>query len=356
MQSITTPPSQIPIFSFSTLEFQKHERFDAWVQGNHCECRLRDDDAVSFDADSSGAAIGPFILSRRRWLNPSRTAPYILRRSERLVRTDGQDFYWFSLIVNGRTHFRSSHSHVTQTAHTLRIADAAQVHECEIETGDMISLAVPRDSLPKRTALLHGRLISSGIGSLFSDHLLSVFKRLPYLTEDDMPNLVQSTLQLMTAAVSPTEDVVRAANNPIRDTLFARVQRYLDAHLLDSDLTPERICREVGLSRAMLYQLFEGSGGVVRQIQRKRLHRSYLFLANPSRPRTSVAEIAWRHGFSSDKHFHRLFKAEFGHTPGETMLRLPELDKVLHGNAPGAQSNGLDRPSGWTLPFGIFKS
>lgn len=31
------------------------------------------------------------------------------------------------------------------------------------------------------------------------------------------------------------------------------------------------------------------------------------------------ADIAWRHGFTDEKYFYRIFKAEFGHTPRETV-------------------------------------
>ncbi|MGY5778515.1 helix-turn-helix transcriptional regulator [Rhizobium sp. LEGMi135b] len=122
--------------------------------------------------------------------------------------------------------------------------------------------------------------------------------------------------------------------------------------MLDVDLTPDRICREVGLSRAKLYQLFEGSGGVMRQIQRRRLHRAYQMLANPNRPQPHIAEIAWRHGFSNEKYFYRLFKTEFGHTPRETLENM-RVGSMLKQVAPYRHQEHVPWPSGWTLPFGV---
>jgi AraC-like DNA-binding protein len=77
-------------------------------------------------------------------------------------------------------------------------------------------------------------------------------------------------------------------------------------------------------------------------------------LANPNRARARIAEIAWRHGFSNEKHFYRLFKTEFGHTPNETVA-------TASGEGPRASTTDRDRgteeiarPFDWTLPFGMF--
>jgi len=75
------------IFTFSTLDFPEKDRFHAWVKDNHCDCRLQDDDSFAFNAAATGAALGPLILSGRRWLNQDRAAAYEVRRTERLIRT-----------------------------------------------------------------------------------------------------------------------------------------------------------------------------------------------------------------------------------------------------------------------------
>ncbi len=339
----------IPVFKFSTLDFPESERFRAWMEGNHCDCRLRSDASVTFDAESSGAALGPLFLSGRRWLNRKGSATYEIRRSERLIRTDGQDYFWICLTVDGSASFRSACSHGSRSAGHLYVADAAQLHEVEVVLGRAISLAVPRDFLPSHVANLHCHSLAGGIGRLLGDHLMSLFRNLSTLREQDVPHVVQSTLQLITAAVSPTDDTVREASSPIRNALRVRVQHYIDTHLLDRDLAPDRICRDIGLSRAKLYQLFEGGGGIMRQIQRKRLQRVYQVLADLSRPRAGIAEIAWRHGFSNEKYFYQLFKAEFGHTPTETLeraIRSPD-------RSTDERSKRAAPPVEWTLPWGV---
>ncbi|WFU06673.1 AraC family transcriptional regulator (plasmid) [Rhizobium sp. CB3171] len=340
------------MFNFSTLDFPERDRFHAWVCDNPCDCILRSDASIAFDAEATGAALGPLILSGRRWLNHTRFSIHETNRAERRIRTDGHDFFRFILMVSGRYLCRWSTAQPVKAAGDLFVLDAAQVNEGLVEAGDVISLVVPRDLLPSQTALLHGQTLAGGVGRLLGDHLLSLLRNLASLTEHEIPYVVQSTLQLLTAAVSPTPDALVEACSPIRHGLRERVLRYIDMHLLDVDLTPDRICRDAGLSRAKLYQLFEGSGGIMRQIQRRRLRRAYQVLADPSRPHPHIAEIAWRHGFSNEKYFYRLFKTEFGHTPGETLENM-RAGSVLKQAAPPHHQEYLNRPSGWTLPFGV---
>ena len=338
----------VSVSRFSTLRIPERERFELWVAGSHCDCRLRDKDSISFSGEASGAALGSLILSERKWSDPKRSASYEVRRAARRIRTDGHDFYRFTIF------FQAADLEGAKQAGELILLDAAQPLEGVVEPGQSISLALPRDSLPRHTEHWHGRAFSSGIGWLLNDHLRSLSRNLPVLREHDVPYVVESTLQLLTAAVMPTPDTVRQASAPIRDALVNRVLRYIDMNLLEADLTPDRICRDIGLSRAKLYQLFEGSGGVMRQIQRKRLQRVYRLLANPNRARARIAEIAWRHGFSNEKYFYRLFKAEFGHTPNETVA-------TASGGRPRASTADRDRGTAeighsfdWTLPFGMF--
>jgi AraC-like DNA-binding protein len=338
----------VSVSRFSTRKIPERERFDLWVAGSHCDCRLRDKDSMSFSGEASGAALGSLILSERKWSDPQRSASYEVRRTARRIRTDGHDFYRFTIFS------QAADLEGAKQPGELILLDAAQPLEGVVEPGQSISLALPRDALPRHAERWHGRALSSGIGRLLNDHLRSLSRNLPVLRERDVPYVVESTLQLLTAAVMPTADTVRQASAPIRDALVNRVLRYIDMNLLEADLTPDRICRDIGLSRAKLYQLFEGSGGVMRQIQRKRLQRVYRLLANPNRARARIAEIAWRHGFSNEKYFYRLFKAEFGHTPNETVA-------TTSGGRPRALTTDRDRgpaeigrPFDWTLPFGMF--
>jgi AraC-like DNA-binding protein len=340
----------IPIFKASTVALPVKDRFGAWMDGNPAESRLRSDDSVQFEAEVSGAALGPLILSGRRY--PEQHTIFDLRQTQRSIRADGRDFFRFHLYQGGKVQLRTADIEGTWALEEIYFLDAAQPFDSVIEAGDNITLVVPREFLPQQTAKLHGRALSGSMGKLSADYLRAFYRNLPNLRKSDIPYVVQATLQLLTAAISPTVEMLRQASGPIGDALRDRVMRHIEAHLLDADLIPDRICKDVGLSRAKLYQLFEGSGGIMRQIQRMRLRRAYQMLADPTRPRVRIAEIAWANGFSNEKYFDRLFKAQFGHTPSETLEALRGSGFIGAKSGSKYRFKSADHPSGWIFPYG----
>lgn len=161
------------------------------------------------------------------------------------------------LLLGGRLLCRSTSPQSIWNAGDLVMLDVAKINDYMVEAGDVISLVVPRHLLPGHTSLLHGCTLTNGAGRLFTDHLLSLFRNLPNLREQEVPNVDQSTLLLLAAAVSPATEVLTVASGLIYNALRERGQRYIDAHLLEAELSPDRICRAIGLSRAKLFQLFE---------------------------------------------------------------------------------------------------
>lgn len=342
----------VPVFKFRTIDYPERDRFHVWVKDMLCDCRLEDDGGHgAFDAEASGAALGPLILSGRHWR--SRTPAYRVHRTTRRIRLDGQDSIRFTLLLGGRMASHTGGPELVKGAGDVFVYDVAQINDCRVEAGDVISLVVPRYLLPSHAAQAHGQTLTSGVGRLLGDHMLSLFRNLPNLRTHEIPSIVQSMLLLLAAAVAPTAQALHDARGPIDGALAERVRRYIDVHLLEPDLDPDRICRDIGVSRARLYQLFKEDGGVMRQITRRRLRHAYHVLGDPQRRHQRIAEIAWAHGFPDEKYFHRLFKAEFGHTPKET-LECAAAPILLPCDAAGDRWGDGGRLAGWTLPFGVL--
>lgn len=349
-------PDAVPVFRFSTTDYPVRDRFHLWVKDNLCDCVFEDDGHGAFDAEATGAALGPLVISGRRWPGRIRPLTYSVHRNARRIRLDGQDSFRFTLLLGGQVTRRDMGPDAIKRPGDLFFYDVAQLNDCIVEAGDVISVVVPRYLLPGHAALLHDRKLNAAIGRLLADQMLSLFRNLSTLRQQDVPHVVQSMLLLMAAAVSPTAETIREAGSSIGAALLERIHHYIDAHLLESDLTPDRICREVGLSRARLYQMFESEGGIMRQIRRRRLRHAYQVLSDPRRRHVRIAEVAWTHGFSDEKYFYRLFKAEFGHTPKETMEHRAGPVFMPDDRAVKGPSNAGNSLSGWTLPFGVLNN
>ncbi|MGZ0716756.1 helix-turn-helix domain-containing protein [Pseudomonas palleroniana] len=103
--------------------------------------------------------------------------------------------------------------------------------------------------------------------------------------------------------------------------LLAAKQHILE-HLDDPSLSCEQVAAAAGISSRHLARLFAQDGGAPsRYLQEKRLERARQLLASPHGSRLDIAEIAYRHGFSSQAHFARAFKGRFGMTPSEARVR-----------------------------------
>lgn len=85
----------LPIFKFRTADYPEGDRFHVWVKDNLCDCRFDDDGYGPFNAEATGAALGPLVMACRHW--PARSRPLT---------------YWFTEPPGafgsmGRTHFAS---------------------------------------------------------------------------------------------------------------------------------------------------------------------------------------------------------------------------------------------------------
>lgn len=101
---------------------------------------------------------------------------------------------------------------------------------------------------------------------------------------------------------------------------------YVTRHLADPDLTADRVAAALFLSRRRLYQLFDDGDGISGRIRRLRIERAKDLLADPTRARAGIGEVARECGFVNSAHFSRTFRKIVGTTPGEYRSG-PEIDR-----------------------------
>jgi AraC family transcriptional regulator len=93
-----------------------------------------------------------------------------------------------------------------------------------------------------------------------------------------------------------------------------RVLELIDAKL-DARLTTTALAREAGLSPAHFARAFREATGCAphRYLVARRLQRARLLLGEPG---ATISDVALRTGFADQPHLTRLFRREFGVTPG----------------------------------------
>lgn len=164
-------------------------------------------------------------------------------------------------------------------------------------------------------------ILSGNLTDLLFNYITQVEARLPILTAVDLPRIVHTIRNMIINGVGPLSEAEPNASVNVNLGKMERIHHYIHHHLYDPQLTPDRICREVGISRTSLYQLFEAKSGVFNYIRKQRLQAAYEALSDPKN-KQRVLDIAQKAGFEVAANFTRAFISEFGLTPSEVRRKL----------------------------------
>ncbi len=115
----------------------------------------------------------------------------------------------------------------------------------------------------------------------------------------------------------------------------ALIEEHIRRNLGPGPLDIDRVCRDLGMSRATLYRTL--GGGIERFVKSERLNKCFTELARGKREVGAVRRVAERWGFYDPGHFRRSFRASFGISPSDC-LDGPRSQDGRHA------SNAVDHP------------
>lgn len=131
--------------------------------------------------------------------------------------------------------------------------------------------------------------------------------------------VIDLVVTVLSAQLGPAE------RRPARSGYLAQAQSYLQDHLAETDLTPDRVAQAVGISARYLHLIFHDAGTTVtRTLAELRLARSRQLLSSRHHDALPVTEIATTVGFRDLSHFSRSFKAAYGLSPRAYRASLKE--------------------------------
>ena len=309
--------SRIPASFFRTQNLPRAERFAAWHEsvgvflGSSLDSRT---DAEQFSGDVESYLLDDIVLSR-----PRAGGQKFDRASGRIAR-DGIDHYMIQLFVRGGTEV-SFGRRTVQGERRIIGFDLGEVLDSFNSDFDIICAVVPRARLAP--LLAHPDSVQAvmpsaeGGGRLLAEFIPQLFDALP----DLIPNQTGSAARALTELIATAFNGVTFAANDVPEiatrALELKAKTLIKSRLGRIALDADDIAAEMGLSRSVLYRLFQETGGVAHYIREQRLRRSFADLVGGRGRDEQIAEIGWRWGFSDAAHFSRLFKARFGCTPSD---------------------------------------
>lgn len=289
--------------------------------------------AGAFDAEVEAFMIGDLLVGRCR-----ASAQKFDRRALRIA-SDGIDHYMFQVFRAGGVDMQVGSRRLTAGSGLVVGFDLAEILDSWNEGFDALTVMVPRARLAPLLDLpdsIHGAQVpATGLGYLLAENIAMVFREAPTLTMAEAQSLAGVLLQLIASAFNSRADDTTTVRRSLEFNQARRIRTYILEHLKDPELGPETVAAACGVSRATLFRLFQGQGGVRGFIMEQRLRASLRTLVDPSTRASPVSQIAYRFGFASPSHFTRVFRERFGVTPTEAREAAGSVRRWQpHGAAP----------------------
>lgn len=156
---------------------------------------------------------------------------------------------------------------------------------------------------------------SDGLGRLFFDFLNLSLPHIARNAEQFLPRIGPRLLDTLVMALENDARVMTSSHSAVKEAHLARIHAYIDLHLSNCELSLEKIATTCGISLRYLNQLFKDTGSTGSQcIRDRRLRLARDLLLEPSHA-LSIANIAYRAGFSDQAQFSKAFRDKFGCSP-----------------------------------------
>ncbi|GAC1043337.1 helix-turn-helix domain-containing protein [Rhizobium sp. No.120] len=345
------PPALQPL-KFSTRGMEPGDQFAAWQTyvAPLADVRLPDNvsPTAGFPADHIAWNLGGMLIVQQD------APPHSYMRSQAKVKANHIDHWHISVLSSGRTWTEVDGHVLDGEPGKVELRSLGRPFRGRSTEAKGLSLFLPRALLfdvPTPVEIENNIALSGVFTNMLIEFLDSVEDNLTRLAATDLPHVVQTVRNMIVAAVSTSAAQSTGTEQHSALALTERVRRFVEANLISGDLTAERICRELGVSRTRLYQIFEQYGGVHHYIQRRRLLSAHAALSDPAN-REQIVDIAFAVGFSSAAHFSRAFGKEFGYSPREARnLTIPRYIGQIVSPAPSDNGHSFEE---WLKTLGYY--
>lgn len=231
--------------------------------------------------------------------------------------TDNEQLISISFLKHGRQKYLVQDQLKQQTSEAVHISrHGDQKLRCCPTDSEILILYVPSvrlGVLPDEPFRSRTFPVNRPVGSIMRSKLLALRDSLDGSSATESISLSERILSFLEVAIHNSVDLESMNTNEIRR---AAINKYIDEHIKDHSLSPNRLCNEFGMSRPTLYRLFEEADGVMAYIAKRRT-KCILDKLSRSKPKWGlVRTVAEEFGYNDMTVFNRTFRRHTGVTPG----------------------------------------
>ncbi|QGZ57255.1 helix-turn-helix domain-containing protein [Paraburkholderia acidiphila] len=245
----------------------------------------------------------------------------VLERSQARISTDRVRGFVFHVFLEGAVEnvvTRASQRDSMPSPASVLALDLNQPIRMQRQACRVITFFVPGELVQKvfpDPEAIHGRMLhaSMPLVPLIIEHVATLSGRVASLSAGQADDAIRAAAELLVAAFGRQAGLNGDTRAAARAAMFAQVRRYIQAHLTESDLSPESVLNALELPRPTLYRLFQHEGGLGAYIRNLRLRRAADELVRYSH--VTVIEIAYGLGFKSASDFTRAFRRAYDMAP-----------------------------------------
>ena len=271
----------------------------------------------AFDGELTSWQLGPVSLSRLT------SDALMYRRLPRHLSVQGPEEFLVTVPAKAELRFAQGGKEVRANPGVFFLERSHEPYEfSHAEAADLWVMKVTAEMLggrvraPDRFCSLEFDA-TNGANGLFVDMLHLVPGRYDAMTEETRATVGRQLVDLLALALQSDERVLTSGLSSVRAGHLARIEAFVNRHLDDPALGPEKVAAGCGISVGYLHELLRETNTTLGQwIRARRLQAAQEDLANPACTR-SIGEIAYARGFADQAQFSRAFRARFGVTPKE---------------------------------------
>ena len=329
---------------FTTSDLNTTDKLEFWRDVVHERIIPLDFDVVTempFEASLHWTQIGRILLS------DIKATPHIACRTTTSISRSGSDALIFNFLHSGQCEAEQD-CHQTQLNTTKSstgmawFCNAARPYNLRFsQSFHLTTVRIPKNLITRNisgTDLLVAQNLStaSQLYPLVQSYILQLVNTPPALDDTVAEKIATNLADLIAALISERLTSADASLSDSKIASLLRIRAYVEAHLHEPDLNPDKVAAAVRMSSRYINQLLQAEEtSLSRFIWQRRLQRVSRLLRDPANQGNHISSYAFACGFNDMTHFSKAFRRQFNMSPSEYrqfhLSQHGNLDKVQTG-------------------------